>query len=98
MSGGSFDYVCFDMEDAEWSQRSKLKLIEMRDYCREYFPDAVPHIEDMLQFILAFDEQYLTKGKRIHDLLKSIEWYASSDWGPDAVQDALNKLKSQETP
>lgn len=93
MSGGSFDYVCYDMEDPEWAYRAKLKLEAMKTHCETRHPEAVPYIDDMLQFIHAFNEEYLKKGSRIADLLKSIEWYQSGDWGSEAVEDALKTLK-----
>lgn len=96
MSGGSFDYVCYDMDDPEYAYRSQRKLLEMREYCEGLFPDAIPHIDDMLQFINAFQEAYLEKGARIKDLLQAIEWERSSDWSEISVHKAIANLKAKQ--
>lgn len=94
MSGGSFEYVYIDVQDPEWAYRAQSKLRDMKAYCEGAFPDAVIHIDGMLQFIEAFNEVYLEKGMKLVDLLKAIEWYASSDWGKDSIQKALDELTS----
>jgi hypothetical protein len=94
MSGGSFGYVYIDMQDPEWAYRAKSKLQDMKEHCEGIYPEAVPHIDDMLQFIHRFDEEYLKKGKKIADLLQSVEWCVSGDSGPDDIQRALDKLAS----
>lgn len=96
MSGGRFQYVCYDMDDAEHAYRATFKLMEMRDHCAGQFPEAVPHIEDMLSFLHAFNEEYAKRGVILKDLLKAVEWNASSDWGEERVYKALAELEGQQ--
>lgn len=93
MSGGSFDYVYRDMEDPERARSATSQLERMKEYCSLYFSDAVPHIDDMLQFIYRFNSEYVEKGARIADLLHAVEWERSCDWGPEDVEEALQALK-----
>lgn len=95
MSGGSFDYLYIDMQDPDQLYRVVSKLQRMKEYCAATFPDAVPYIDDMLQFIQRFSEEYLAKGAKIDDLLYAVEWEASGDYNADQVRNVLNNLKAK---
>jgi hypothetical protein len=95
MSGGSFDYLFIDMQDPDQLYSVASKLQRMKEYCAATFPDAVPYIDDMLQFIQRLSEEYLVKGARIADLLRAVEWEASGDYNADQVREVLNDLKAK---
>lgn len=92
MSGGRFGYLYIDMGGPDRLYDTADKLRRMKEYSESAFPDAVPHIDDMLQLIYRFDQEYCEKGAKISHLLKAVEWEASSDFTADQVQDAIDEL------
>lgn len=97
MSGGAFDYLTTDLEC--WGDlpgdNIKDKLRRMIDYCDMLHPEASPHLRELLDMINEFQAQYKKKAKQLTGLTKAVEWHASSDWGKEAIQEALDELNPQ---
>lgn len=96
MSGGSFDYAYMDTWDLAKAESLLLKIYDMRGMTLTAYPETIPYLNDMAQFIEKIRDDYLERGQRIKDLLQSIEWCYSGDTGPDDIYRAINELKSKD--
>lgn len=93
MSGGSFNYLCF--EDAEDLPR---KLSDMRDMAAALTSlgahDAAGETEDMIAIVEHCHRRLKTRLYRLQQVWQAVEWRQSGDWGDDAVREALEKYRS----
>ena len=96
MSGGSFNYVYFKCTDSTGA----FGLMAMSDlYAMEQFlrqdqkHDAADEVQKYILFLETTQRRLETYGKWMEPLLHNVEWYASSDWGPEAVDKAMDKLR-----
>lgn len=85
-----------DMSDPNQVGEIRWKIAEMKSYCEAYFPDALPYIDELLQFLEHFYEEYYQTGDRLKDLLQAIEEEASSDAVEADVYKAIAALKAQD--
>lgn len=88
MSGGSFDYLfCKDahrLVDAESDvQRMAVQLFEMG------FKDASKKTRRILGLIRSIERIQ----DEMADVWQAVEWFCSSDWGPDQVEEAIDKWR-----
>lgn len=90
MSGGRFNYAYLKAGDFNDAGQLLAILPEMRDYCESIHPRAVIHLDLYIQSLQEMEAAFLKKGEGLRDLLKAIEWEASSDWGIDDVTEALD--------
>ena len=83
MSGGSFEYACFAVE--EWSSFSKLDQVrEIENYLRSNGEhEAADEVYQFILFIETVQRRLDVQTKRIKDILFAAEWWASGDWGAD---------------
>lgn len=92
MSGGSFNYVCFKVETEEIFAALP-DLREMESYLRGRGKhDAA---DEILKFILNIEtarRRLDVQGRRLQDLLQSVEWWVSGDWSEEDVDNSLKEL------
>lgn len=94
MSGGTFNYVCFSAESASeiFSKLDDLKALEQ--YCRELNNhDAADEILPYIEWLETIQRRVAVKGKRLANLLRAVEWVASGDSSPGAIDIALEQLE-----
>lgn len=92
MSGGSFDYVCFKVEDSEvFSALTDLRRVE--DYLRAINKqDAADEVLIYIREVETHQRRLAVIGKRIAPLLKATEWEASGDSDKDGIDYAYREL------
>jgi hypothetical protein len=93
MSGGSFEYLCFDVEDTDKILSTPERLRKMEAYLRARGKHDIA--DEVLCFCLNIEthmRQLLAMGNRMTDILLAVEWWASCDWGEDQVDKAWHKF------
>ncbi len=84
MSGGSFEYVCFKLEDETEIFNALPQLEEMVTYLHTYGKhEAADEIHRAKLQLETLQHRALVVGKYIQDLAYACEWWASGDWGED---------------
>lgn len=100
MSGGSYNYLCGaqDLEDLLNKQRDLEEMANRLETLSEVeFPGAGAAgkmTRELLVKIELWKSNAAITAGLLSDVWKSIEWWDSCDWGPDAVREALQKLLS----
>jgi hypothetical protein len=92
MSGGSFDYVCFKVEDSDiLSSLDDVRKVE--DYLRKIEKhDAADEVLMFIKEVETHQRRLRVIGSRIAPVLKAAEWVCSGDSGNDAIDNAYNYL------
>ncbi len=92
MSGGSFNYACFKVEDSEiFSALSDVRDIE--NYLRAFQKhDAADEVLFFIKEVETHQRRLAVIGKRISELLRAAEWVASGDSNLTAVDSAYQLL------
>lgn len=91
MSGGSFDYVC--LKEAQNIFEYKKQLKEMVNYLRESKKNDVADEVDRLSIdIEMFERMISLRLKRMHKILRAVEWWASGDYGEKQVDEIWEKF------
>jgi hypothetical protein len=93
VSGGSFDYACYDVWDLNKAQSLHGKLMDMRGRLLTSHPDVIPYLSEMIEYINHIVAEYDEKGRRIYELLYAIEWFYSGDTDEEGITKALEELK-----
>lgn len=92
MSGGSFNYVCYKVED----EQILTVLSDMRDveiYLRSIDKhDAADEVLSFIKEVETHQRRLAVIGKRISPLLHAAEWTCSGDTGEDAIDTAYQVL------
>ena len=92
MSGGSFDYVCFKVEDNHVFDAIP-NLRDLENYLRRIDQhDAADEVLLYLAELETHQRRLMVLGHRIAPLLKATEWVCSSDWSLNAINDAYRDL------
>lgn len=98
MSGGSFNYVCYKVEDDE----ILLALPDLRDletYLRTINKhDAADEVLIFIREVETHQRRLAVIGTRIKSLLKATEWCASGDSGEDGIDYAYRDLMGLNDP
>lgn len=97
MSGGSFDYVCFKLEDETQIFSALDDLRNMESYLRARDKQAAA--DEIMSAILKLEtaqRRALCIGKHIYDLAYAAEWWASGDWDDQGIQEALDTMSGEE--
>jgi hypothetical protein len=96
MSGGSYNYLCnsWDVEDL---LRHKSDLSDMTDRLAAlgYAEDAAKETYLLLVLLRQMETRVEVHLQRLTDVWKAVEWWDSSDWGEDAVKEALAKYRGE---
>lgn len=70
MSGGAFDYLCYDID------RLIVNLADMIEYAEEYdYPETAEELRELQEHL---------DGQR--ELIHDVEWVASGDYGGDELE------------
>jgi hypothetical protein len=99
LSGGSFEYVCFDVEEAgrALSGNAREQLNRMEQYLREIQKhDAADELLLYIRELETHSRRIEVIGKRIAPLVQATEWTASGDNGPEAIDRAYRALMGLE--
>jgi hypothetical protein len=92
MSGGSFDYACYKVEDNRVFDGIE-EYKRMEQYLRDVGKhEAADEVYRYINIVETYQRRLAIEGKRIYDLLYSVEWTASGDTGIEAIDYAYNKL------
>src|SRR5215207_487543 len=94
MSGGSYDYLCYQGDLDELIGR-KRTLREMADRLAGlgYAQDAAAETEELLVMLRQWEVRAQVRAKRLQDVWKAIEWWDSCDWSEDRVKEALAEYR-----
>lgn len=98
MSGGSFDYVCFKVEENQVLSALP-DLRDLETYLRAIEKHAAA--DEVLIFIKEVEthqRRLAVIGARISPLLKATEWCASGDSGKDGIDYAYRDLMGLNDP
>jgi hypothetical protein len=96
MSGGSLNYLYLKLQDGEqfFSYDATLAIEEALE-C--FPPETRPEINAVLvQLKAERDAIWETMndiGDRYEDFLKHLEWYLSSDWSLDGIEESIPKTR-----
>lgn len=95
MSGGSFNYLCYKVTDLQsntlYSLLYEAKQMEarLRETCKH---DAADEIQAYCLSLETAIRRLETQGKYLSDLMHAVEWWQSSDYGPERVDEAMSRL------
>lgn len=97
MSGGSFNYACFKVEDNQvFDAISDIRAIE--NYLRRIDQhDAADEVLLYLAELETHQRRLAVLGRRIAPLLQAAEWVCSSDWSLNTINDEYRKLMGLES-
>ncbi len=92
MSGGSFNYVAFKVQDDNpFEALHDLKAMEQ--WLREKGKhDAADEILKLILMIETAERRINVMVKRIYDILHGAEWWGSSDWGEEQFDKVVTKV------
>jgi len=97
MSGGSFNYVCFKLEDESQIFAALDDLRDMESYLRQRGKhEAADEIQSAILKLETAQRRALRIGKHIFDLAYATEWWASGDWDDKGIEEALNEMSGDE--
>lgn len=98
MSGGSFNYACFKVEDSDvFNALSDVRNIE--SYLRSIGKhDAADEVLRFLNEVETHQRRLVIIGQRIAPLLQAAEWTCSGNSGADYIDAEYFKLMGIEPP
>ncbi len=89
MSGGSFNYVAFKVQDDNPFEATH-DLKAMEQWLREKGKhDAADEILKLILMIETAERRISVMVKRIYPILHGAEWWGSSDWGEDQFDETV---------
>jgi hypothetical protein len=78
------------MKDPQQLIESEEILQEMSDWlAREGYKEAANGTQSLIEEIRIFINRIEAKAESLQDVWKAVEWYSSSDWGKDSVDEAV---------
>lgn len=93
MSGGSFEYLCYNVDDASEVFRHTYQVKRMVEHLENIGKhDAAREVMKYNLFLSAMRSRIETYGNWIQPLLKATEWEASGDSGMEAIDRAYDEL------
>lgn len=102
MSGGSYNYLtsALDLEDL-LTKRYHLEAMadRLEGLSETEFPGASAAgrmTRELLLKIRLWESHASITASMLSDVWKSVEWWDSCDWGPEAVRNSLTKLLTNE--
>jgi len=98
MSGGSFNYACFKVDESEIFQAMN-DVRDIEDYLRRYGKqDAADEVLRFINEVETHQRRLAVIGARIAPLLKAVEWAASGDRDIDDVDATYFDLMGTKPP
>lgn len=92
MSGGSFNYACFKVEDSEVFQAMN-DIRDIENHLRATGKhEAADEVLIFIKEVETHQRRLAVIGKRIAPLLQAIEWEVSGDYGDGAIDYAYREL------
>lgn len=95
MSGGSFNYAYLLAQEAaeSFAPLWQGEYERMEDYLRTLsMNDAADEIHRYATWLELMKAQIEAEGKRMADLLQSVEWECSGDWSQKSITNAMEAL------
>lgn len=93
MSGGSFNYLCYNDDFANIVDSIE-DIESMVDYLRRYgYPDIATDCQRLVEYIKSAKIRVETLFEILKPVFKAVEWYASCDIGEDTLIKALEKYR-----
>lgn len=95
MSGGSFDYLCFEelpqlISDFRQLQRMSDTLAELG-----YADDAARETEELILFLRQLKNRAEIRINRLNGVWKAVEWWKSYDTSEESVHKALAEYRKE---
>ncbi|HDX9614512.1 TPA: hypothetical protein ROY01_005706 [Bacillus toyonensis] len=95
MSGGSYNYLCFEDEEQLFEQGTLNDLKNIENRLNELgYTKIAEKVSDMSQIIKESLEQVTTMKEELNDILKAVEWHDSLDYGIEEVEEAINRYEN----
>lgn len=92
MSGGSFNYACYKVDDDEIF-RAMADVRDIESYLRTIGKhDAADEVLVFIKEVETHQRRLAVIGNRISPLLKATEWERSGDWGVEPIDNAYYDL------
>lgn len=92
MSGGSFNYACFKVEDSYVFQGME-DVRNIESYLRALEKhDAADEVLLFIKEVETHQRRLAKIGQRIAPLLKAAEWHCSGDWSENSIVEAFLRL------
>lgn len=89
MSGGSYNYLCFNTDDLT-SRRADLDAMAERLTALGWAPEAAQATRQVIDMI----EQTHAAAELLSDVWRAVEWWDSSDWAEDQVREEIAKHRA----
>ena len=93
MSGGSYDYICFDVVRDLMDKQQQIQNMADRLARLGYAHDAAQETQELLLTIRQFENRIEAMQGRLVMLWKAVEWWDSGDISEDGVQRALARYR-----
>jgi hypothetical protein len=97
MSGGSYNYLCYTVEQdfLRYGVISELKRMADRLTGLGYAPEAAERTKRLVQTLEFCLAEACQAKNELEDVWKAVEWWDSADWGEDDVKEAIEKSNSK---
>lgn len=96
MSGGSFNYLCFNADSIGQLDERREELEAMENWLREYGYEAAADATSEIVGILDKAEaatDHILKQCKLEGVWQAVEWVVSNDWGPGHLADRLQAFE-----
>lgn len=84
MSGGSYNYLCYQTDDLT-RHRSDLQQMAERLGGLDWATGAAAATRNVIRLL----DQAEAAAEKLGDVWKAVEWWDSADWGEDQVREAV---------
>lgn len=95
MSGGSYNYLCYQDADALLNRDGDLQEMADRLAGLGYANDAAKETQSLLLEIRRCKNRIQSVAERLEPVWHAIEWWDSNDWGEDQVKAAIAKYRGE---
>jgi hypothetical protein len=92
VSGGSYDYLCFNTDDLS----GRRGMVEEMAQRLEGLPYASTAAADTRRVLTLLDDAR-NLAERLSDVWRAVEWWDSGDYGEQQAQEALAAYRSTST-
>ena len=98
MSGGSYDYLCFEDGAGLFEYEDQLERMIDRLAGLGYADDAARETAEVLLVIRQSKVRIETMAGRMSDVWKAVEWWDSADTSEDHLKAVLDAYRSPDQP
>lgn len=95
MSGGSFDYLCYEETEDLFNRISDLE--DMRESLIKYgYEDIAKDTQRLIEYIKSAECVIGALKDMLEPVFHAVEWYESADYGKDTMIEILEKYRRKE--